>query len=129
MNLQEKIQKIWVNRDSIAEGFYNAFLNINPEIHEEANRRLSICRSNQCGFYDKEGSSETVVVKGLESCGGCGCNLTGKTHAMSKWCYLKDIGKEPLWDSLMSHDDEVQINKKLQEEHERISTEKIKNGN
>lgn len=63
-----------------------------------AEQRIKICRSNKCGFYDKNGTSEKAFIKGKEACAGCGCNLAAKTSSQDSYCYLKDIGKIPLWD-------------------------------
>lgn len=72
------------------EGFYNAYVSASTEVKEEALKRLEICRSNQCGLHDPKGESEKAVFKGKESCGGCGCDLYAKAHAMSAHCFLKD---------------------------------------
>lgn len=91
MNWKEKLQAAWKNRDVIAEGFFNAFVTCGPEVKVEALRRLEICRSNKCGFHDPTGSSDAAVFKGKESCGGCGCDLYAKCHAMSANCFLRDL--------------------------------------
>lgn len=114
MKLKEKIQKAWENKGTIIEGFYNAYIASNKEIKEEAIRRLEICRTNNCGFYNPKGLNNEymkAVFPGKESCGGCGCDAYAKCHAMSAHCFLKDIGKEPLWDSIMTHEQENEINK------------------
>jgi hypothetical protein len=111
MTLKEKLQAAWNNRGQISEGFYNAYVSCGEEIKQEALRRLEICRSNKCGFHDATGKSEKAVFKGKESCGGCGCDLWAKVHAMSAHCYLKDIGQEPLWEDIVSRDQELDVNK------------------
>jgi hypothetical protein len=114
MNLKEILQTAWKNKGVIMEGFYNAYVSQSKEVKAEALRRLEICRTNQCGLYDPKGQSEKAVFKGKESCGGCGCDLYAKCHAMSAHCFLKDLGdldKEPLWDSLMTVEQEMEINK------------------
>ena len=111
MKLKEKIQAAWDNRGTIMEGFYNAYVSSGKEVKEEALRRLELCRSNVCGLHDPKGESEKAVFKGKESCGGCGCDLYAKCHAMSAHCYLKDIGEPALWDSLMTQEQEMEINK------------------
>jgi len=100
------------------EGFYNAYVSCNQEVKNEALRRLEICRTNQCSFHDPKGQSEKAVFKGKESCGGCGCDLYAKTHAMSAQCYLGDVDPaigEPrgisLWVPVMTQEQELEINK------------------
>lgn len=67
-------------------------------MEEIAEYRLDICRTNYCRYYDKYGESENAVLKGEESCGVCGCNLSYLVRVMEESCSLKDIGEEPLWD-------------------------------
>ena len=90
LKLKELLQTAWKNKGQIMEGFYNAYVSASTEVKDEALRRLEICRSNQCGLYDPKGESERAVFKGKESCGGCGCDLYAKAHAMSAHCFLKD---------------------------------------
>ena len=104
MTLKEKLILAWRNKNDIVEGFYNAYISSSDEIKQEANKRLEICRSNQCGYHDPKGQSEKAVFKGRESCGGCGCDLIAKVHAMDAHCYLKDQGKEPLWDQVVTRE-------------------------
>lgn len=116
MNLIEKLQTAWKNKSVIAEGFYNAYVSSNEEIKAEALRRLTICRTNACGHHDPKGESEKAVFKGKESCGGCGCDLYAKCHAMSISCYLKDIGEQPLWEAIITPEQEQEVQQKLYEE-------------
>lgn len=112
-SLKEKLQTAWTNRNQIAEGFYNAYVHSSQEVKEEALRRLSICRENKCGYYDPNGTSERAVFKGKESCGGCGCDLYAKAHAMSASCYLadfKDPEHPPLWEAVLTPEQETEIN-------------------
>jgi hypothetical protein len=118
MTLKEKIQTAWNNRGIIVEGFYNAYVSASPEVKQEALKRLSFCRTNQCGLHDPKGESEQAVFKGKESCGGCGCDLYAKCHAMSAQCYLADIDPAtgtprgiPLWTAVMTQEQELEINK------------------
>jgi hypothetical protein len=90
LKLKELLQTAWKNKGQIMEGFYNAYVGASDEVKAEALRRLEICRTNQCGLHDPKGQSERAVFKGKESCGGCGCDLYAKAHAMSAHCYLKD---------------------------------------
>ena len=71
-----------------------------------AQKRLEICRANTCGLYDAKGESSICVKKGSGCCSGCGCNDLFKTHSLSSYCYLKDIGRTPLWKSEMSEVEE-----------------------
>ena len=94
MNL-EKMQYAWKNRKKILQGFWNKITGQKKTLAEQ---RIKICRSNKCGYYDKNGTSEKAFVKGKESCGGCGCLLSSKVASQDSYCYLKDINQKPLWD-------------------------------
>ena len=68
-------------------------------------------------MHDPKGESDKAVFKGKESCGGCGCDLYAKCHAMSAQCYLGDIDpltEQPrgvsLWDSVLTREQELAIN-------------------
>lgn len=118
MNLREKLQAAWNNKETIAEGFFNAYVNCSAEVKHEALRRLAICRTNVCGFHDPQGVSEKAVFKGKESCAGCGCDAYAKCHAMSAQCYLGDIDPttgephgKPLWEALITQEQEQEINR------------------
>lgn len=111
MNLKDKLQLAWKNKGVIVEGFYNAYISCSDEVKQEALRRLTICRENKCGKYDPHGESERAVFKGKESCAQCGCATYEKTHAMSAYCPLRDIGEVPLWEELITHEQEMEINK------------------
>lgn len=92
-------QDLWKRRKQIIEGYFNRYLNFKNKktIQDISNERLLICRSNICGLYDKDGTSELAYVKGAESCGGCGCMLAEKTSCLSCDCYLAEINQVPLW--------------------------------
>ena len=117
MTWTEKLQLAWKNKDIIAEGFYNAYVLCSPDIKKEAMARLEICRSNTCGLYNPKGENDEklkAVFPGKESCGGCGCDLYAKCHAMSAHCYLKDLNdpeRLPLWEETMTPEQEIEINK------------------
>lgn len=113
MNLKEILSTAWKNRSQIAEGFYNTYINNTDQIKAEGEKRLGICRSNQCGFYDATGTSEKAVMKGSESCGSCGCVLSLKTACLSCSCALKDIEQPPLWDSILTPDQEKELNETI----------------
>lgn len=118
MKLKEIFQRAWENKEAIAEGLYNTYVSNNHAIKEEAARRLAICQANTCGFWDSTGTHQNLVVKGQPGCTGCGCNGQYKTAAMSSHCYLKDIGKEPLWDAIMTPDQETEIQKMARQKYE-----------
>lgn len=109
MSLLNKLMTAWRNRSQIAEGVYNTYIEHRAEIKEEAARRLAICESNVCGYWDATGTHEKLFVKGQPGCTGCGCNGALKTACMSCTCYLADIGKEPLWSAIMSPEMEKEI--------------------
>jgi len=87
MNWLQKIQTAWKNKEDILEGFKNRTLK-KEHIEEIAAERLKICKSNVCGVYDPTGSSKKAVLKGTESCGDCGCNLSLKTRCLHCKCPL-----------------------------------------
>ena len=91
--------KLWKRKAQILEGYFNRHLNFwkKDDIESISQKRLAICRSNKCGFYDPDGSSEAAFLKGKESCGGCGCVLVEKTSCMSCSCYLEELNEKPLW--------------------------------
>lgn len=77
-----------------------------------AKKRSEICRSNKCGYYDKDGTAEATFIKGSPACGLCGCNEKLKTRCLSCNCALQDIGKVPLWDSVMTEKEEDDLREK-----------------
>lgn len=81
----ENLKKVWENKADILEGFKNKIFK-KEHIESLAEERLSICRSNQCGFYDKDGISDEALVKGAESCRSCGCDLSLKTRCLHCKC-------------------------------------------
>lgn len=114
MTLKEKLKLFWENRGNIVEGFYNGYVSCSPEIKQEALRRLTICRSNICGWHNPDGENNDnmkAAFPGKESCGGCGCDLYAKCHAMHLQCYLGDSGGTPLWEALMTKEQDDDINK------------------
>jgi hypothetical protein len=113
MTLKEIFQLAWQNGNKIAEGTINYFLPYNAEIKKEAERRLSICRTNICGYYDKDGKPGNAVIVGKPSCSICMCNDNIKTNCMSCNCALEDIGSTPLWTAIMNEKQEEEINSKL----------------
>lgn len=89
----ENLIKIWKKKDQIVEGIKNSIFK-KEDVELIANERLSICRTNDCGFYDPLGDSENAVVKGSESCADCGCKLSFKSRALSDECPNKHWLKE-----------------------------------
>ena len=124
--LRNKVKLAWENKEQIAEGLFNTYINNTKEIADIAEERIATCRSNVCGLYDKNGSSSKAVLPGAESCAGCGCVLNIKKNCMSCHCYLGDIdpitGKPygiPLWEAVMTAEQESTIHeiaRKKQEE-------------
>lgn len=100
-----KLKTIWKNKFKILEGIKNTLFPT-QYVEKIASHRLAICQSNVCGFYDEKGVMEITVLKGKPACGGCGCNVIYKTHTLSGYCYLQDIGKLPLWDVEMTEKEE-----------------------
>lgn len=96
---------IWENKWKIVSGIWNTLFPT-KYIERVAQERITICKTNVCGFYDELGVMENTIVKNKPACGGCGCNAEYKTHSLSSWCYLKDLGKTPLWDSVMTEQEE-----------------------
>lgn len=95
MTLRERLQKAWDNRHGIAEGFYNEYISMDPEIKAETERRREICKG--CEYYDPEGKAEIIVVKGQPGCLLCGCNRDMLTACMSCSCSTPKIGLQPRW--------------------------------
>lgn len=124
MNLRETLQLAWKNREQIREGFYNLYLSHNTEVKEEATRRKTICESNVCGLYDKEGKPETSAIPGTPTCSGCHCNISAKTSCMKCWCTLGDGGEsgsrktmdKALWVELIDEQMDKEIGQKQWEE-------------
>lgn len=116
MDLKEVFKLAWENRQVIAEGLYNTYLSHDKAIKEEAARRKYICETNGvCGGYDPEGKPETSAVPGQPACRYCHCNIIFKSACMSCHCSLKDQGKEPLWDAIMTPEQEREIGQKIYE--------------
>lgn len=107
----QKLKKIWKNRRKIFEGIW-ASLFPNAFIKLVSKYRFDICKMNACGYYDKLGVSEAVIVKGKPSCAQCGCSLAIKTKSLSSQCALSNIGRVPLWSAIMSGEDEDTFKKK-----------------
>jgi hypothetical protein len=115
MNLRETFQLAWENRNQITEGLWNKYISHRQEVKGEAARRLAICKSNICGYYDPEGRPENAAIPGKPSCSICKCNDELKTNCMSCYCALRDIQKEPLWEELMTNDMEKDLQQKAWE--------------
>ena len=113
MKLKETFQLAWENRSQIAEGLWNTYVAHKPEIEAEAQRRIYICETNStCGFYDPIGNPETSAIPGQPACSHCHCNINLKAHTPSAHCSLKDLGQQPLWDEMMTQDQEKEIKQK-----------------
>lgn len=110
MKLKETLKLAWENKGKIAEGFYNTYISLDKEMEQEAQRRMAICESNQCGYYDKEGKPETSVIPGEPACSLCHCNIKMLVHTMSSDCAIKkmDIG-EGYWDAITTNEQEMEV--------------------
>lgn len=96
-SIRKKISRIIINFPSILSGLYRFVFRIVP-IEEISANRMSICRSNICGSYDKDGTSELSIGNGGgESCAICGCILQVKTRCRRCKCGQTENGKEDLW--------------------------------
>ena len=107
----QKLSKAWKNRKKIWEGMWNSWFP-NSYVEGIAKERLQICRSNICGFHDKDGISEAAYVKGAESCSSCGCKLSFAVRSLSKECGIVEKGLPPLWESKMSQEEEDSFREK-----------------
>ena len=85
-----KLQEIWKKKSLIVDGIYNHFFG-SKKAKEQAKKRLKICQSNKCGFYDKEGNSEKAFIKGEPACGVCGCNIAFLTASLDSKCSLQEL--------------------------------------
>jgi len=112
---RENLLKVWKSKGQILEGIVNNIFK-QDDIEAVAIERASICESNACGLYDKDGSSEKAFVKGSPACGGCGCNIQLKTRCMACDCYLKDIGEHPLWVAVLSPAEEQVLRERLDQQ-------------
>lgn len=100
-----RLKTIWKNKFKILEGIWNNWFP-NNYVEKVAERRLKICRSNLCGYYDEYGTFEAAFVKNSESCGSCGCKLSYAVRSLSKECGLTEKGLPPLWDAEMTEKEE-----------------------
>lgn len=103
--------ELWKKRGKIFEGISNSIFK-REDVESVAEGRLEICRSNKCGYYDPEGKSEAAVMKGVESCGSCGCKLNWKSRALSDEC------PEGYWERVLTETEEAVLKEKLGMEDE-----------
>lgn len=99
------LKRIWEHKREILDGVANSLF-IRESIEQVALERTSICESNRCGFYDKEGISDKVNIPGVSSCGVCGCVIHLLTRSMHSKCSLHELGKQPLWESQLTKEEE-----------------------
>lgn len=104
-SLWDKIKIIWKSRSKIFNGIWHSLF---PSAYVErvASERLKACRTNTCGFYDKEGVMEKTIVKGSESCGNCGCVLKYKIRSLSSSCPMTELGYKGYWEARMTEFEE-----------------------
>jgi hypothetical protein len=108
----ENLLKVWKNKGQILEGIVNKVFK-QEHIEEISRERMEICKSNICGLYDSDGSSEKAVVQGQPACAGCGCSLEYKTRCLSCHCYLQDAGGDPLWSAVLSDVEETLLKERM----------------
>lgn len=113
----KKLWKVWKNKNKIIEGVWNSWFP-NQFVEKIAAERKAICESNVCGYFDKDGTSEEVYVKGSSGCKACGCNTKWSTNSLSKVCGLVDIGKNPLWGAVMTEQEESLFRQKTKLKNE-----------
>ena len=91
--------KIWKARKHIMEGVTNLVFR-NKFIEDVAKERLAIC--NTC-----EHKGDDCEIPGTGPCSGaCGCILKVKVRSLSSECGLVYLDKEPLWEALLTEQDE-----------------------
>lgn len=105
----EKLKTAWRSKEKIAEGIYNVYLNHKGDIQKTIADRVAICESNVCGYYDAAGEGDNVALKGQPACGLCGCNKLLKAGCLSCTCALRDIGKMPLWEAVLTPEQEKEL--------------------
>jgi hypothetical protein len=105
----ERLMRLWKDRNKIVEGIANIVF-VNQEVEKIASERVAICKSNKCGHYDQTGSSPKAYIKGSPSCGICGCNIRALTHSLHSECSLTELGQAPLWEAVMTEEEENSIN-------------------
>lgn len=103
------LKTIWKHRKQILEGTLNSIFT-KDTVEQVANWRTEICETNICGYYDSEGISPKVVLKGSPACSICGCSIHLLTRSMSSKCSLHEIDLSPLWDQELSEDEENNLN-------------------
>lgn len=109
---KKDVIKIWKDKGQIFEAIKNSVFK-KEDVEKIAEERLAICRTNKCGLYDPEGKSEKAYFPGQESCGGCGCKLSWLTRALSKDCTLAELGQEPLWEAVLTLEEEDKLKEKI----------------
>lgn len=105
----EKLKTAWRLRKEIAEGFLNVYTSHSEDIQKTIDERVAICQSNVCGHYDAAGTGDNVFLKGQPACGLCGCNVPAKPSCLSCTCTLRDIGKMPLWEAVLTPEQEKEL--------------------
>lgn len=94
-----KLSEIWKNRKEILEGVKNTVVK-DEFVEQVAEHRMKICKS--CEYYD----GKCAVGGTAPCCGACGCSLGFKTRAMSTFCGLTKLGKDPKWLPVMTQEQE-----------------------
>lgn len=106
--------QIWKARKQIIEGVKNTIIK-DEFVEMVAENRMAICKG--CKYFDGKCS----VAGTGPCCGACGCSLKFKTRAMSGFCGLTTLGKDPKWMAIMTQAEE---DKMLAEEHALLEKKK-----
>lgn len=102
---------VWKNKGKILEGIKNSIFK-QEHIEDISASRTKLCQTNECGYYDHLGETEKVVLRGHPSCAQCGCKIALKSRSLSSFCSLKDIGKTPMWEAVMTQKEEDYLREK-----------------
>lgn len=81
-------KKLWSDKGEILKVYLHYLFTMTPEDSVRAETRLSVCKTNRCGMYDRNGESEEAFLKGFQSCGSCGCPLKPKVSTPQEQCPL-----------------------------------------
>lgn len=106
MGMGNSLIELWKKKGKILEGIGNSIFK-KEDVEHIAEERLKICRSNKCGYYDPLGNSEAAVIKGVESCGACGCKLAWKSRALSDEC------PKGYWERVLTETEDAVLKEKL----------------
>lgn len=106
MSQRINLIELWKKKGKIFEGITHSIFK-REDVEAIAEQRLAICRSNSCGYHDREGTSPNAVMKGSESCASCGCKLAWKTRALSDACPMD------FWKAVLTDTEDAVLKEKL----------------